>query len=465
MKTTSGTFEPSWTRLGLQQTYSLQSDITQKTGVKRISAIRDLPTLRPRFHTLFAQDPMHDFSEGIVPWFLQLVFRTFNRTEFAREQVAARFGSVRNAISPSLRWPKLSARDVNGETWQVNGMMHECYIVLCCSCMSLCVCIQLHVGRIVVVLFLFYCARLRAVLMISYMFCSFCCFVASQSMGMFFALPIVMPDVFSVSNSVLSSFAEGLYELMQIVFSSVLDDKDLERCLHLSQRLLVSVPSVFVDFGDKPKFHYGFAHIHMMLQRHGPTPFWSSFAFESRLGDLKKACLLVANNKSVWRRGGDLIMEMFALHQRQCVLNGTTMPLFDWACNRATACTRALSDALHTEPALRGLELQVPVIDVRRFEGLLSAFSTGAYVGKPSTKGPPYVTDGSIYLVTTMCLVQGVLILSCLSTLLYMSVWLCCYWSALHACVTSSLYMLILPAYICTRVCFVLFVPGCPCYF
>lgn len=127
-------------------------------------------------------------------------------------------------------------------------------------------------------------------------------------MGVFFCLPLVLPSLFDTASELsLPMFAVRLYELMQIVLSSVVDDQDITRVEELGAWLLAKVPVVFPDFGNKPKFHYGLAHIGLSLRRHGPTPYWSSFAFESRLGELKRACLLVSNNHGVAHRGASLI--------------------------------------------------------------------------------------------------------------------------------------------------------------
>lgn len=109
---------------------------------------------------------------------------------------------------------------------------------------------------------------------------------------------MVFPSLFDSTNtSGLAAFLQALFELVQIVFSSVLDSVDLERADELAKRLLISVPTVFNE--TKPKYHYALGHIVLCLRRHGPSPFWSGFAFESRLGDLKRACLMVANNKGI----------------------------------------------------------------------------------------------------------------------------------------------------------------------
>lgn len=208
--------------------------------------------------------------------------------------------------------------------------------------------------------------------------------------------------------SALNDYGCQLFELMQIVCSSVLDKHDISRAEHLAKQLLSQTPHIFVDFGNKPKFHYGLGHIALMLERHGPTPFWSSFAFESRLGDLKRACLLVANNKGVAQRGGDLAMEMFSLRNRRTEFCGCSLPLIDWACNKATEFATVIPSTLATEDAFRGLELHSPVADVRRFEGFLSAFTVGAYIGLPVVEGPPYLAGCAIFHVRSMCLIQGI---------------------------------------------------------
>ena len=56
------------------------TDVAQRSGVKRVSKLRDFPTLRSRFHTLFAQDTMHDFAGGVLGWFIQRAFLEYNTT-------------------------------------------------------------------------------------------------------------------------------------------------------------------------------------------------------------------------------------------------------------------------------------------------------------------------------------------------------------------------------------------------
>lgn len=202
-------------------------------------------------------------------------------------------------------------------------------------------------------------------------------FAASQTLGLFLALPMVKPVLFAATNkSALSDFAKKLYELVQVVFSAAFDEQDLSRAEFLSFELLKAVPTVFADFGDKPKFHYALGHIAETLRRHGPSPFWSSFALESRLGDLKRACLLVANNKGVAERGGNLTMEMFCLRRRASRFSRTAVPLSVWLMEH---CGSTVADTFGEETGLRQLQHQ-PVYDMTRFEGTFSAFERGSFI-------------------------------------------------------------------------------------
>ena len=201
-------------------------------------------------------------------------------------------------------------------------------------------------------------------------------------MGLFLALPRALPDLFS-SDSTLSQFANKLFEVVQIVFSSVIEDADIARLESLCRFLLPRIPDVFTDFGNKPKFHYALGHCALMLQRHGPAAFWSSFAFESRLGDLKRACLLVANNTGVAQRGGDLVMEMFALRCNTATrTTGFQMALVDWVCSHASCFSAKLGAETRT---LDGLTFSTPVLNVDRFEGQHSAFERGCFLYSMTT--------------------------------------------------------------------------------
>lgn len=204
-------------------------------------------------------------------------------------------------------------------------------------------------------------------------------------------------------------FAVRLYELMQIVLSSVVDDQDITRVEELGAWLLAKVPVVFPDFGNKPKFHYGLAHIGLSLRRHGPTPYWSSFAFESRLGELKRACLLVSNNHGVAHRGASLALEMSLLG----LVGGhhvvsSALPLFDWAVQKGGSVAM-LRTALDEEPVL----LSDTVEDVVRFEGTASAFSRGSVIVSFDFRSNPLLSGECLYEVHRMCRLQSTCIYIC----------------------------------------------------
>ena len=119
-------YEPSWRHLSVTSLLGDTSDITRVSGIKRISKLRELPTLRARFHTLFAQDPMHDFAEGVLGWFIQRAFAEFNTTQDRCDAVNARLEAVKKTLSASLRWPTLNVSELRGESWKINGTYTIC---------------------------------------------------------------------------------------------------------------------------------------------------------------------------------------------------------------------------------------------------------------------------------------------------------------------------------------------------
>lgn len=238
--------------------------------------------------------------------------------------------------------------------------------------------------------------------------------IASQTIGVFFALPHAYPTLFADANkSPLAVFARFMYELVQLVLSTVLDKTDIERAEYLGHELLQAVPALFSDFGQKPKFHYGLAHIGTTLERHGPTPCWSGFAFESRLGDLKRACLLVANNRGVAARGADLALEMFALRTRATRLVGSISPLTDWLVSLDLNFGRRDSghwDGVETVAEylvgqripLCGTEL---VREAQRYEGACCAFNRESFlVLEPHAHA---LDSREVVYVHSMCQILG----------------------------------------------------------
>lgn len=227
--------------------------------------------------------------------------------------------------------------------------------------------------------------------------------LASGTIGMFFALPVVLPQLYdSANHSQLSVYARYLFELVQIVFSSSLEDADLQRADYLSTCLLQSTPVVFTDFGNKPKFHYALAHVATTLRRHGPSPYWSSFALESRLGDLKRACLLVANHKGVPKRGGDLIMEMYSLKRRSSVMKGTPRSLAQWVSECTNSSGHASpAAALSHFPELSAFSGGEAVCNLQRFESTAAAFSVNSFITRKHS--PLRGSASAMFYVSDMC--------------------------------------------------------------
>lgn len=228
---------------------------------------------------------------------------------------------------------------------------------------------------------------------------SACICIASQTVGLFFALPAVLPKLFEDRNKdVHALFAQKLYEVTQTAFSSVVDKTDLLRLKDLCIWLLAHVPAVFIDFGNKPKFHYAFAHTVLSLERHGPSPYWSSFAFEARLGELKRTCLLIGNNKSVALHGAKMAVEKFILELRVATEYKSAVPLGEW-----------LEDKCEVD--FRASELGVvegdKVADVDRFEGDLVSFSRGSFVMPHDFLSNPLLRGEKLYKVKRLAMIQG----------------------------------------------------------
>lgn len=139
LKTTRHSFEPAWADLRNAMATGGHKKIQRDTGIKRVSALRELPQLRPVFHVLFAQDPMHDFAEGVVLWFLHLAIRTCCCTETELVTALEKLNSVRNRISPSLRWPMLVREELREQNWHVNGMCRHLFLITSCCVHASCI--------------------------------------------------------------------------------------------------------------------------------------------------------------------------------------------------------------------------------------------------------------------------------------------------------------------------------------
>lgn len=267
-------------------------------------------------------------------------------------------------------------------------------------------------------------------------------------MGVFFALPHACPTLYDKANkSPLARLARFMYELVQLVFSSVLDKSDIERAEYLGHELLQAVPVIFPDFGQKPKFHYSFAHIGTTLQRHGPSPFWSGFAFESRLGDLKRACLLVSNNHGVAARGGDLALEMFAVQTRSSQLAGPIVPLIDWIMSLDFSFGSDASTGMDSirryfrdrDISLTGVE---PVRSAKRYEGACCAFNSASFLSLSHCERG--VDSPDIVYVENMCQILGIYTSSSYSYIyIYIYIATCCCCCCCIAVVVVAMQLLI----------------------
>ena len=121
MKSTEQTFKPAWREISLAASLGSKTTVQQSTGIKRISSLRMLPTARDRFHTLFAQDPMHDFAEGCIVWFLQRVLQEMCKSESDLVTFRQKLDEVRKIVSVTLRFPSLSEAEAAGKSWHLNG--------------------------------------------------------------------------------------------------------------------------------------------------------------------------------------------------------------------------------------------------------------------------------------------------------------------------------------------------------
>lgn len=141
-----------------------------------------------------------------------------------------------------------------------------------------------------------------------------------------------------------------------------------------------------------------------MLLRHGPSAYWSSFAFESRLGDLKRACLKVGNNLGVAQRGGDIVMEMFSVRCNSSTrTSGFRVTLLDWVCRKVPQMAKHVSSAFPSG----GLESATPVVNVERFEGRLCGFQRGAFLVPYDFTAVPLLAQPYLYHLIGMCRVEG----------------------------------------------------------
>ena len=115
-------FESAWRVIQTNAVIGEKDDTGRGTGVKRISAIRELPGVVGRFHTMFPQDPMHDFAEGILAWFIMRVFREHVTTFDAYVSANSRFEAAKRSIDRNLKWPTLKESELRGTIWHLNGI-------------------------------------------------------------------------------------------------------------------------------------------------------------------------------------------------------------------------------------------------------------------------------------------------------------------------------------------------------
>lgn len=80
---------------------------------------------------------MHDFAEGIVPWFLQRALLELNTNDELCALAAAKLDALRATVCSNLRWPRLSPDDLRGDRWNLNGMSKQKlpqYCMHACNC-------------------------------------------------------------------------------------------------------------------------------------------------------------------------------------------------------------------------------------------------------------------------------------------------------------------------------------------
>lgn len=118
---TSDSFESAWRSVSIHAALGAVEENRKGHGVKRVSAVRDLPTVRARFHSLFSQDPMHDFCEGVLPWTVTKVLQEGCKTLTEVATAGRQLEAARKSISPTLKFPRLSTEELQGTKWQLNG--------------------------------------------------------------------------------------------------------------------------------------------------------------------------------------------------------------------------------------------------------------------------------------------------------------------------------------------------------
>jgi len=121
IKSTRNSFEPAWAAIERSEQIGLRSDVRKRTGITRVSALRDYPGLRPVFHSLFAQDPMHDFCEGVLLWVCQMLVRKACPTPHDQVHLASSLNDARERMTDNLRYPKLESREIASGHWHLSG--------------------------------------------------------------------------------------------------------------------------------------------------------------------------------------------------------------------------------------------------------------------------------------------------------------------------------------------------------
>lgn len=76
---------------------------------------------------LFGQDPMHDFSEGVIGWFVEIVRSKYASTMGEAANLNRKLEQLKQGLSQTLRWPFMNDQELlAGAAWHLNGIpMHD----------------------------------------------------------------------------------------------------------------------------------------------------------------------------------------------------------------------------------------------------------------------------------------------------------------------------------------------------
>ena len=120
---TEESFLATWEELRRNAEVGGSKETSRLTGVKRVSALYQLPGIKGRFHRIFSNDPMHDFAEGVVQWFIMRCFRAHDAGVAGRAILNSQLDTLKARLSKNLQWPTLKDDELSGQKWRLNGTL------------------------------------------------------------------------------------------------------------------------------------------------------------------------------------------------------------------------------------------------------------------------------------------------------------------------------------------------------